>query len=121
MPNRPGGFAGSASSSFAGAKPCTEISQSLFKKAHPGDIHLRQTGFCFRLRIHGRATPAEKSFPRELAHDRFRARLPFTRKREGLYRHQLPSTLVEFYPQAGTGEIATNVEKAVLRITDEAR
>jgi uncharacterized protein (DUF302 family) len=32
-----------------------------------------------------------------------------------------PSTLAEFYPEAGIGDIAASVEKAVLQIIEEAR
>ncbi len=33
----------------------------------------------------------------------------------------LPSTLVEFYPQAGIDEIASKVEQVVLEIINEAK
>ena len=33
----------------------------------------------------------------------------------------LPSTLVEFYPQAGIGEIASKVEQVVLEVINEAK
>lgn len=89
------------------------------------------------------ATLAEKGFPRdplkiiEICNARYASEvlrkdvnialmLPcpvavYTQAEKTFISTMLPSTLVEFYPQAGIDEIASKVEQVVLQIINEAK